>query len=167
MEFTYQLQGKTVTIRLEPQADGSTQAVIEDRVYNVTSQQDAEGRWTVLLNGIRSQVWVASEGDQRFVHVAGEGDSAFKVASTKRRRRGANAAADGALMAQMPGQVVEVLVSVGEKVEAGQALLVLEAMKMEIRVTSPQAGEVTRVLVSPGDVVQRDQPLVEVAINSA
>jgi biotin carboxyl carrier protein len=165
MEYRYQLEDKTITVRLEPQADGSTQAVIEDRVYKVTSQQDADGRWTLLLDGIRSQAWVASEGDRRFVHVAGEGDSTFKFASAKRRRRGANAAADGALMAQMPGQVVEVLVSAGERVEAGQALLVLEAMKMEIRVTAPQAGEVVRVLVSAGDVVQRDQPLVEVAVS--
>jgi biotin carboxyl carrier protein len=61
----------------------------------------------------------------------------------------------------MPGQVAAVQVREGDVVEAGQVLLLLEAMKMEIRVQAPRPGRVARVLARLGDTVQRDQALVE------
>ncbi|NOG48992.1 MAG: acetyl-CoA carboxylase biotin carboxyl carrier protein subunit [Chloroflexi bacterium] len=57
----------------------------------------------------------------------------------------------------MPGQVVDVLVKAGQTVTAGQPLIVLEAMKMEIRIGAPTDGIVREVLVKKGDVVDRDQ----------
>ena len=61
----------------------------------------------------------------------------------------------------MPGQVRELLVTAGETVTRGQTLLLLEAMKMEIRITAPSDGRVKRLLVAAGDVVDRGQRLVE------
>jgi biotin carboxyl carrier protein len=63
--------------------------------------------------------------------------------------------------APMPGNVLAVRVREGDDVEAGQVLVVLEAMKMENNVPAPGAGRVTRVLVTPGQQVQRAQTLVE------
>lgn len=63
--------------------------------------------------------------------------------------------------APMTGTVLEVLVTVGERVTAGQELLIVESMKMEIPLESPVAGTVTDVLVAPqqrieeGEVVLR------------
>jgi biotin carboxyl carrier protein len=62
----------------------------------------------------------------------------------------------------MPAQVRAVQVAEGEQVEKGQTLLLLEAMKMEIRVRAPGAGRVARLLVSPGQAVEKEQVLVEV-----
>jgi biotin carboxyl carrier protein len=64
----------------------------------------------------------------------------------------------------MPAQVRAVQVSEGDSVEAGQTLLLLEAMKMEIRVQAPHAGRVARLLARPGDTVERDQVLVEMNV---
>jgi acetyl/propionyl-CoA carboxylase alpha subunit len=69
--------------------------------------------------------------------------------------------AEDSLRAPMPAQVRSVLVAEGDTVAVGQALLLLEAMKMEIRVQSPRAGQVARLLVKPGDQVKREQVLVE------
>jgi biotin carboxyl carrier protein len=63
----------------------------------------------------------------------------------------------------MPGTVLAVRVSPGDLVEAGQVLVVLEAMKMENTVPAPLAGRVERVLVEVGQQVQRAEALVEVA----
>jgi len=63
--------------------------------------------------------------------------------------------------APMTGTILEVLVTAGEKVNAGQELLVVESMKMEIPIESPAAGTVLEVLVAPqqrveeGDLVLR------------
>ena len=63
----------------------------------------------------------------------------------------------------MGGVVVEVNVSVGQTVAAGDRLLVLEAMKMKSPVTATRAGQVTRVLVAPRDAVEDGQALVTIA----
>ena len=71
--------------------------------------------------------------------------------------------AAGDVVAGMGGVVVEVLVSVGQTVAAGDRLLVLEAMKMKSPVVATHAGKVTRVLVSPKDAVEGGQVLVTIA----
>ena len=68
----------------------------------------------------------------------------------------------GALAATMPGQVRDVLVAVGDTVARGEPLVILEAMKMEMRVTAPEEGQVTNVLCAVGDVVDRGQRLIEI-----
>jgi biotin carboxyl carrier protein len=60
----------------------------------------------------------------------------------------------------MPGNVLSVHVGDDDRVEAGQALVTVEAMKMEHVVTAPAAGVVAKVLVAPGAQVNRGQALV-------
>jgi biotin carboxyl carrier protein len=61
------------------------------------------------------------------------------------------------------GMVVRVSAQVGQAIQANDALIVLEAMKMETVITSPLAGKVARVNVNAGDAVQAGQVLVEFA----
>src|SRR5438132_518302 len=61
--------------------------------------------------------------------------------------------APGSLHAAMPGIVIRVLVEVGQHVDEGQELLVLEAMKMEHRIVAPRAGTVTEITVGQGDSI--------------
>jgi propionyl-CoA carboxylase alpha chain len=68
----------------------------------------------------------------------------------------------GSLLAPMPGGVVRVLVAQGDAVSAGQALVVLEAMKMEHTVTAPVDGFVAEIAVGPGDQVDTGQVLAVV-----
>jgi propionyl-CoA carboxylase alpha chain len=53
----------------------------------------------------------------------------------------------------MPGIVVRILVEAGQRVDVGQELLVVEAMKMEHRILAPRAGTVTEITVSQGDTI--------------
>ncbi len=62
----------------------------------------------------------------------------------------------------MPGGVVRVLVAQGDTVSAGQALVVLEAMKMEHTVAAPVDGVVAEIVVGPGDQVDTGQVLAVV-----
>ncbi|MFN8193255.1 MAG: biotin/lipoyl-containing protein [Nocardioidaceae bacterium] len=65
--------------------------------------------------------------------------------------------------APLSGSVARVLVEAGQAIEAGEVLVVLEAMKMETEITAPVAGTVGAVLVEPGDAVTGGQVLVELA----
>jgi biotin carboxyl carrier protein len=98
------------------------------------------------------------EHDTRYVAINGE-TYTLTVSDPYTQRQSAAGAGD--LTAQMPGQVIAVSVSEGEAVQAGQTLIVLEAMKMEIRVATPADGVVSKLLVKVGDVVERGQLLVE------
>jgi 3-methylcrotonyl-CoA carboxylase alpha subunit len=75
---------------------------------------------------------------------------------------GATAGGDGAIVAPMPGKVIAVDVAQGQAVEAGQRLLVLEAMKMEHALTAPFAGTVAELAVAEGSQVQVEALLARV-----
>ncbi len=65
-----------------------------------------------------------------------------------------------AIKAPMPGMVVAVAVKIGQTVEAGDNLVILESMKTENELRAPRAGRVERINVKPGDSVEQNQPLV-------
>lgn len=67
------------------------------------------------------------------------------------------------LQAPMPGLVVKVAVDEGESVEAGDTVLIVEAMKMENELRAPAAARVKRLLAAPGDAVEKGQLLAEFA----
>ncbi|HET91994.1 MAG TPA: acetyl-CoA carboxylase biotin carboxyl carrier protein subunit [Chloroflexi bacterium] len=68
----------------------------------------------------------------------------------------------GAVLAIMPGKIIRVMVEVGQTVEEGKPVCVLEAMKMENELNARQGGTVKAVHVQPGDDVEKDQVLVEI-----
>ncbi|QZD87482.1 acetyl-CoA carboxylase biotin carboxylase subunit [Qipengyuania psychrotolerans] len=83
-----------------------------------------------------------------------EGGAAFKIAPDRHDAGGAASAADGAILAPMPGKVIAVDVAEGDAVNAGQRLMVLEAMKMEHALTAPFDGTVTQLNATEGGQVQ-------------
>ncbi|MGV9339699.1 acetyl-CoA carboxylase biotin carboxylase subunit [Streptomyces sp. NPDC003688] len=110
---------------------------------------------TVTLDGVRHTFhraadWLGRDGDAWQVR-----DHDPVAASLT---RSAHAGADS-LTAPMPGTVTVVKVAVGDEVEAGQSLLVVEAMKMEHVVSAPHAGTVAELDVTPGSTVAMDQVL--------
>ena len=68
--------------------------------------------------------------------------------------------ASNELTAPLPGNVIEVFVKAGEEIEAGQVLLIIEAMKMKNSIRSTRGGKVAEVLVSAGQTVAHKQALV-------
>lgn len=78
-----------------------------------------------------------------------------------RRRGGGPAEAPGDILAPMPGAVLEVLVTEGDRVERNQTVVLMESMKMELVITAPRAGVVRRVAVEPGQQVDRGMRLLE------
>lgn len=75
---------------------------------------------------------------------------------------GTHTASEGILTAPMPGLVSKVWVKVGDEVEAGQRLLVLEAMKTEQALRAPFAGVVHQLHVCEGEIVQEGSVLIEI-----
>jgi biotin carboxyl carrier protein len=160
MLFTYQHNGQTHTVNLEARLDGSYTITIGDRSYICHVQALKAGSWRLTLGEQAITVHTAVLAGARFVHLDGQDYTLTLPDERGEQRRGG--AGGGDLTAQMPGQVVNVLVAAGEAVTRGQTLIILEAMKMEIRVAAPGDGQVKRLLVQPGQVVERGQRLLEI-----
>jgi acetyl/propionyl-CoA carboxylase alpha subunit len=124
--------------------------------------RDAE--WRVEVDGRQSTLGVWLDGDTIWVQHRGRTVAVRRLPDLPAPGAGE---AEGGLVAPMPGRVVRVAVSAEQPVEAGDVLVVLEAMKMEQEVRAPHAGLVTRVLVAEGDQVDGGQPLVVLEDDSA
>ncbi|RMF80188.1 MAG: biotin/lipoyl-binding protein [Chloroflexi bacterium] len=158
MIVQYQHNDDIHTVSLERHADGTYTVVIGEDSHTVEAQMLRDGVWLLSVDGVRTRATVAAQGKARFVHLAGQ-HIALTVPDVRSRRR-AQSGGSGDLTAQMPGQVLAVAVAVGDTVERGQTLMILEAMKMEIRVSAPMDGVVKNIFVAVGDTVERGQTLL-------
>lgn len=109
-------------------------------------QRPEAGKWEAQFRGTRYAVEVI---DERTRHIRSLTAGAAKV--------------DGAsqLKAPMPGLVVRILAEPGQVVQAGQGLVVLEAMKMENELKARAGAKIRAVLAAPGQAVEKGQVLVE------
>ena len=70
---------------------------------------------------------------------------------------------EGDLVAPMPGTILDVMVTRGEQVTAGQVLILMEAMKMEHKIVAPTDGQIETLLCSQGDRVEQGAMLIELS----
>lgn len=132
----------------------------EDKTSSVEILRAENGQIELLIDGKRITACVSSDGAKRWVTIKGQTFVLTKSSGAKRSVGKHDHT--GELTAPMPGQVRAVNVSEGDVVTKGQTLLVLEAMKMEIRIQSPMEGVVKKLFVKQGQTVEREQVLVEI-----
>ena len=125
---------------------------------SVCACDPARGALVLVLDGIRRTFVCAQESDCVWVHRPCGVLRLGRVPRFVDPLR--QAAALGGCIAAMPGKVVEVLVGVGAEVAKGQALVVLESMKMETKVCAATDGEVSQVCVEAGQTVDAGAVLV-------
>ncbi len=112
----------------------------------------------LFLEGTPPEVGVVAGAHRFYAKVESE---RMRAAAAALGTKGGSAG-EGVVASPMPGRVVKVLVAEGDEVAAGQALVVVEAMKMENELAAGRAGKVTRLHVKPGDTVEGKAALVEI-----
>ena len=136
---------------------------IGEKTYSVEIENIRERPVVAFVDGERFEVMPEKSkdpGDGKDGHE--KKDKAFYRPATA--SPSPNPALSGnALTAPLPGTVVEVFVKAGEKVEAGQVVVIIEAMKMKNSIRSVYSGTVNEVLVSVGQSVAHKQPLIKFA----
>lgn len=160
MKYNYEYQGEIHSITLDRLPDGRYQATIGDDSWIVSATQVSDGTWLIDHANTRTIAHSARSGDERYVQIDGT-QYTLSRANTRRQRQDSSRAS-GNMVAEMPGQVIDVRVREGDAVMSGDVLVVLEAMKMEIRITAPHDGTVSKLRVAEGDIVDRGQTLAEV-----
>jgi biotin carboxyl carrier protein len=123
------------------------------------------GLLSLLVDGQSYEVRQQSAAGQNVIVVGHERFTALvrdpRSFSSRRRGRGGTEGTQK-ITAPMPGKVVRVVAPVGSVVEAGQAVIVIEAMKMQNELKAPKKGKVTKINVSEGTAVEAGQILAEV-----
>jgi biotin carboxyl carrier protein len=117
----------------------------ESTQARVVPSVDEPNIWQVTLGGYHLDARVQTERERRL----------SRVTLGKQAQTG-----EVTIKAPMPGLVRAVTVAVGDSVEAGQRLVLLEAMKMENEIHAPRAGTVKAVRVAAGETVENGRPLV-------
>lgn len=164
MKYIVDVNGQRVTVDLSP--DGT----LVDGAPITVHLEEVEGTPIVLVTAEGTLHRLAVQrGEARGRYAIWSDDHRFEVEALDERRRaiqdmtGAAAANAGPapLVAPMPGLVVRVNVKPGDQVEAGQPLVVMEAMKMENELRSISSGLVKAVRAEPGAAVEKGTVLVE------
>jgi 3-methylcrotonyl-CoA carboxylase alpha subunit len=130
-----------------------------------TASLTANGDLALDLDDIRVRLAVFRHGDE--VTVMGDEGTWRLTYVDPLAARATEAVAGGRLTAPMPGKVVQVLTAVGSFVTRGQALMVIESMKMEHTIAAPADGVVMHVNFAPGDLVDEGVELIAVAVEAA
>ena len=117
-------------------------------------RQTQSGRYSVVVNGSRYNVEV-SEGFNDSIQVKSITEVEGK--SVKSAKSAVAGATENDIVASLPGAVHKILVSAGDHVKKGQAIVVLEAMKMEIEIKAPKDGIIGSIEVSKGQSVANNQ----------
>lgn len=125
--------------------------------YRVVVRARGADEVILEIDGRRLRFALASAGDTWLIH-GPAGD--VELLEQPRFPRSDKTSVSGGLVAPMPGNVLATHIEVGDKVAAGQLLLVLEAMKMEHRITAPEEGVVAELRVTEGDQVANGELLI-------
>lgn len=160
MKTNFDYFSKTYSADVVPSGK-SYRAMSDDQSVDVEILRSENGRLDLLIDGERVVAFISADGAKRWVTINGRTFMLVKQSGTRKRGGGGQQSAGG-LTAPMPGQVRAVNVSEGDSVAKGQTLLVLEAMKMEIRIHAPVDGVVKKLLVKQGQTVEREQTLITV-----
>ena len=146
----------------EVRLGGATEA----RRFALETVALGEGRARLQCDGVAGSVVFARDGEALLMHLDGR-PCRVEDRSRAAAVRAAAAGGDGRLLASMNGRVVSVMVAVGDRVEAGQPMVTLEAMKMEHIHVAPVTGRVAALHVIAGDQAAARRLIAEVLPEAA
>lgn len=144
-------------VEVEVLADGRIETTPGADPFDVARVD--QGQYLVSVGGRRSRVYVAGTADAPAVFFEGVVYE-LEVASQAGTRRQARSQHE-LLESPMPATVVQIMIAIGQRVERGDTLLTLEAMKMQMPIRAPRAGFVSAIRCRVGDLVQPGVPLIE------
>jgi biotin carboxyl carrier protein len=166
MKFEIQLTGGAGKQKhvVELEQKGEERSVsLDGKLVDADAVQIAPNAISVMLGGQCFEIHISRSTDGTLKLQCGPHEFSAEIVDPRawRGRKHGAVEVEGRqeILAPMPGKVVRVLAAVGDPVEAGQGLLVVEAMKMQNEILSPKSGKVERLLVKEGQNVNAGEVL--------
>jgi biotin carboxyl carrier protein len=162
MKFEVLINNVRRIVELEREAD-KWRISLDGNIVDGDAVEISPNIFSVLLNGKSHEIRITPTASGRLTLQTGRHEFTAEVVDPRawrgRRHRALEAEGRQQIVAPMPGKIIRVLVQVGEKVQAGQGLLVVEAMKMQNEIRSPKSGIVERLAVKEGQPVNAGETL--------
>ena len=147
LEKRFKYMGKYVDVKLHEDPDGFSYIVWKNKKYMLDIIEKNQNKYTVMINGVWHSFTVETPISlKRKRHLEKQGEASSKVT----------------IEAPMPGKIIEILVEPGTEVKEGEAVIILEAMKMQNEITSHVTGTVTNIAIRKNDTVMKDDLLLEI-----
>ena len=162
MNLSFWLGEKECEIRLEQKTTHRLEARIGDHVYDVEEEWLGREKLLLKVEGKVFNIVITTHATGYQVFVNGRSFRLERKLSAGRLKEEKSRLKKRDVKLIMPGRVIQVLVTEGERVAEGQPVLIVEAMKMQNEIKSPQSGRITRLHFSAGDYVEAGSILFSV-----
>ncbi len=162
MTYEVTLDGRSYLIEVEQSSEGFLVSVDGGAEELVDVRRPQVGALSVLHGDFSYEAGVVESASGWDVDVYGVSHRCEVVDPKRRALRLGGATNEGLVTTAMPGRMVRVLCSQGDKVKKGDALLIVEAMKMENEIKAPVSGELVEVFVSEGNTVDAGAKLLRI-----
>jgi biotin carboxyl carrier protein len=162
MKWEVRIGKQTRVVELERE-DDRWRIALDGQPVDADAVEIAPNIFSILLRGQSHEIRVTPAPNGALTLQAGSEEFTAEVIDPRawsgRRQSAAEAEGRQQIVAPMPGKIVRLLVKAGDTVEAGQGLLVVEAMKMQNEIRSPKSGVVERLLAEEGQTVNAGEVL--------
>jgi len=162
------LNDRTSTVDLVRKDKNHIEILVDGKPYSLDAVMVEEGVYSILLNG-RSYTVELIEGENAKKYNVNTFYRSFEIeiidAETRyllSRNKSLLGEEGNIISSPMPGKVVEITVQAGDRVEKGQTVIIVSAMKMESEYKSGKAGTIKEIHVSEGDTIEGHQPLITI-----
>lgn len=139
---------KKLDIKIFDDDNGFTYILFKNKKYLAEIVEKNQNKYTVLINGVSYTYTIESPISYKRKKYLDKQKTKNKVEI---------------IQAPMPGKIIDIFVEPGAEVKTGEAVLILEAMKMQNEITSPIDGKVVKVYVRTNDIVNKDDLFIEIA----
>lgn len=161
-----EINNHTIRAEIIEQKDHFLKVSINDVVYDLDVMKVENGIYSLLYNGKSIEMQI-SNGEKRNKYQVQHDRQVWDIqivdAETRymrNRNKGTLTNGMNHIFSPMPGKVVNIPVSVGDRVEEGQTVIIISAMKMESEYKSPRKGMIKKILTEEGAKIEGNQPLI-------
>jgi len=162
------LNDRVSTVELVSKDKNHIEILIDKKKYKLDAVKLEEGIYSILLNG-KSYTVELIEGKHAKRYSVNTLNRSYDLeiidAETRyllSRNKDLNDEHDNTISSPMPGKIVKITVKTGEKVEQGQTVIIVSAMKMESEYKTGKAGIIKEIHVREGDTIEGNQPLISI-----
>jgi biotin carboxyl carrier protein len=163
MNYTLRIAGRDIPLDIDLTGEGTLSGTVDGREVKGSCRVISENRVLVELDGKVVNAFLAEGPDGMLVHAGGiaylvqDADTLSRAGSKRRGKE-----LPQSVTPPMPAVVVRIMASPGDRVEKGQAVAVVSAMKMETTLQAPYAGTVAKVNTAEGEKVMPGQILMDI-----
>lgn len=166
MELEIKINQRFSKVKLISRDNNKIKVKVDERIYEIDLAKVEENEYSLLFGGKSYNVEVV-EGESAKKYIANTYFKSFDIeiidAETRYQQNRNKAALDqleNTISTPMPGKIVRIPVKTGDKVTAGQTVIVVSAMKMESEYKVKRDAIIKKILVTEGETVKGNQPLI-------